>query len=167
MNQLIRIATKVSLFLGAVCLSSGLEARAEHAKVELTIESQGKQVTSFVDQTPPEIGKSPRPVLEVKAGEPIRVQWFFQNVYPNKTLKDVVMHFYVAKAEKVGQKEVPDTTGEVELETAFDMDFKPGAKAGARSRFVIDKPGVYMVRVESRQTQSDHEHFAAVDLIVK
>ena len=158
------IAIQASLL--ALYLTVSL-AHAEHAKVELTIESQGKQVTSFVDQTPPEIGKSPRPVLEVKAGEPIRVQWFFQNVYPNKTLKDVVMHFYVARSEKVGQKDLPDTTGDVELETAFDMDFKPGAKAGARTRFVIDKPGVYMVRVESRQTQSDHEHFAAIDLVVK
>jgi hypothetical protein len=32
---------------------------------------------------------------------------------------------------------------------------------------VIKTPGVYMVRVESRQTNSDHEHFAAIDLVVK
>jgi hypothetical protein len=47
------------------------------------------------------------------------------------------------------------------------MDFKPGAKAGARNSFKVDKPGVYLIRVESRQTQSDHEHFAAVDLVVE
>lgn len=156
------------LLAGLFVVLSGVgQVRAEHAEVELTIESEGKQVTAFVDQTPPEIGKSPRPVLEIRAGQPVRVQWFFRNVYPNKTLKDVVMHFYVARADKVGQKQVPDTSGDVELETAMEMDFKPGAKAGARSRFVIDKPGVYMVRVESRQTQSDHEHFAAIDLVVK
>ncbi|MFM1802107.1 MAG: hypothetical protein RJA81_1459 [Planctomycetota bacterium] len=140
---------------------------AEHAKVELTVESGGNQVTAFVDQTPPPVGKSPRPVLEVKAGEPVKIQWIFQNVYPNKTLNNVVMHFYVAKAEKVGQRELPDISGDVELETAFDMDFKPGARAGARNRIVLTNPGVYMVRVESRQTDSDHEHFAAIDLIVK
>ena len=33
MNQTIRIAKKVSLFVWAVCLSSGLEVSAEHAKV--------------------------------------------------------------------------------------------------------------------------------------
>jgi hypothetical protein len=140
---------------------------AEHAKIELTVEAGGNQVTAFVDQTPPPVGKSPRPVLEVKAGEPIKIQWIFQNVYPNKTLKNVVMHFYVAKADKVGQKELPDISGDVELETAFDMDFGPGAKAGARNRLVLNQPGVYLVRVESRQTESDHEHFAAVDLVVK
>ncbi|MFM7131233.1 MAG: hypothetical protein ACKO0V_17940 [bacterium] len=142
-------------------------ALAEHAKVELTVEAGGKKETAFVDQTPPPVGKSPRPVLEVKAGEPIQIQWVFQNVYPTKTLTNVVMHFYVAKADKVGQKELPDISGEVELETAFDMDFKPGARAGGRNRMVIKNPGVYMVRVESRQTNSDHEHFAAIDLVVK
>lgn len=156
-----------TLAFAAIIASFASAARAEHAKVELTVTAGDKQVTSYVDQTPPAIGKTPRPVLEVKAGEPIRVQWYFQNVYPNKTLENVVVHFYVAKAEKVGQKDLPDTSGDVELETAFDMDFKPGAKAGARSRFVIDKPGVYMMRVETLQTQSDHEHFSAIDIVVK
>ena len=160
---------RLTALLSAVVLLTygAATAHAEHAKVELTVTAGDRTVTSFVDQTPPAIGKTPRPVLEVKAGEPIRVQWYFQNVYPNKTLENVVVHFYVAKAEKVGQKDLPDTSGDVELETAFDMDFKPGAKAGARSRFVIDKPGVYMMRVETLQTQSDHEHFSAIDIVVK
>ena len=46
------------------------------------------------------------------------------------------------------------------------MDFKPGRKAGQRSTLKIDEPGAYLVRVETRNTQSDHEHFAAIDLIV-
>ena len=53
------------------------------------------------------------------------------------------------------------------LETAFDMDFKPGAKAGQRNTLRIDTPGVYLIRVETRETQSDHEHFAAIDLVVE
>jgi hypothetical protein len=160
----IRIAVVLASFSFVAIAAS---ARGEHAKVELNVSAGREQVTAYVDQTPPAVGKSPRPVIEVKAGEPIRVQWYFQNVYPNKTIENVVVHFYVVKAEKVGQKELPDTSGEVELETAFDMDFKPGAKAGARSRFVIDTPGVYLMRVETIQTKSDHEHFAAVDIVVK
>jgi hypothetical protein len=75
----------------------------------------------------------------------------------------------VAKEQAAGQKPTPDLGIEtnVVLETAFEMDFKPGAKAGARNTFRIDKSGAYPVRVESRQTQSDHEHFAAVDLVVE
>ena len=40
-------------------------------------------------------------------------------------------------------------------------------KAGARTRVKIDRPGVYLVRIETRNTQSDHEHFAAIDLVVE
>ena len=142
---------------------------AEHAKMNLDVSASGEQVTAYVDQTPPEHGKNPRPVLKVKAGRPIKIQWSLTNVYPNKTLPNVVVHFYVAKEQAAGQKPTPDLGVEdiVVLEAAFEMDFKPGAKAGARNTLRIDKPGAYLVRVESRQTGSDHEHFAAVDLVVE
>lgn len=142
-------------------------ARAEHAKVTLDVESGGGKTTAFVDQTPPESGKNPRPVAKVKAGEPIKVVWMFQNTYPNKTIKDVVVHFFIAPQAKVGQKELPILSDDVVFESAFDMDFKPGAKAGGRQTLTITKPGVYLIRVESIQTQSDHEHFSAVDLVVE
>ena len=143
--------------------------RAEHAKINLDVSASGEQVTAFVDQTPPEHGKNPRPVLKVKAGQPIKIQWSLTNVYPNKTLPNVVVHFYIARERAPGQKPTPDLGIEdnVVLETAFEMDFKPGAKAGARNTLRIDKPGAYLVRVESRQTGGDHEHFAAVDLVVE
>ena len=142
-------------------------ARAEHAKITLDVEAPGGKVTAFVDQTPPDSGKNPRPVLTAKAGAPIQVQWFLTNVYPHKTLEDVVVHFFIAPQGKVGQEELPDLGGAVVLETAFDMDFQPGGKAGARSTVTIGTPGVYLVRVETRQTQSDHEHFAAIDLVIE
>ena len=75
-------------------------------------------------------------------------------------------HVDVAREDRAGQKAPPELSGDVVLETAFEMDFKPGAKAGARSTFSIAEPGAYLVRVESRQTGSDHEHFAAVDLVI-
>ncbi len=88
------------------------------------------------------------------------------NVYPHKTLENVVVHFYVAQQTKVGQKELPDLKGDVVTESAFEMDFKPGSKAGQRTKLKIDTPGVYLIRVETRNTQSDHEHFSAIDLVV-
>src|SRR4051812_32255407 len=95
-------------------------ARAEHAKISLDVEAPGGQkVTAFVDQTPPESGKNPRPVLTARAGAPIKVQWILTNVYPHKTLEDVVVHFYIAPQGKVGQKDLPDLRGDVVLETAF------------------------------------------------
>lgn len=148
-------------------LTLALQARAEHAKITLDVESGGRKTSAFVDQTPPQSGKNPRPVAKVKAGEPIKIQWMFQNTYPNKTIKDVVVHFFIAPQGKVGQKELPILGDDVVFESAFDMDFKPGAKAGGRQTLTITQPGTYLIRVESLQTQSDHEHFSAVDLVVE
>ncbi len=144
-------------------------ARAEHAKIELDVSAKGSQETAFVDQTPPDWGKNPRPVARAKKGEPIHVKYMLTNIYPHKTLENVVVHFYVARQGKPGQKELPSLADgkDVVVETAFEMDFKPGAKAGARTTFKIDAPGSYLVRVETKQTQSDHEHFAAIDLVVE
>jgi hypothetical protein len=142
-------------------------SRAEHAKVTLDVESKGEKKTAFVDQTPPEVGKNPRPILKVKKGDPIKIQWMFTNIYPHKTLENVVIHFYIAPQKKVGLKEVPTIGEDVVFESAFEMDFKPGAKAGGRQTLSIPTPGIYLIRVESRQTQSDHEHFGAIDLVVE
>ncbi len=146
---------------------SAVAARAEHAKINLDVSSPRDQQTAFVDQTPPESGKNPRPVLKAKVKDAIKIQWVLTNVYPHKTLENVVVHFFVARQEKVGQKALPDLRGDVVLESAFDMDFKPGAKVGQRTTLRIDSPGVYLIRVETRQTQSDHEHFSAIDLVIE
>jgi hypothetical protein len=157
-----RVTTALVLAL-AFCGS----VRAEHAKINLDVAvAGGEQVTAHVDQTPPESGKNPRPVIHARAGQPIRIHWILTNVYPNKTLQDVVVHFFIAPQEKVGQRELPTLGDDVVLETAFDMDFQPGGKAGGRQTIRIDEPGVYLVRVETRQTQSDHEHFSAIDLVI-
>ena len=147
-------------------ISLGAPTRAEHAKIVLDVAGSGGQQTAFVDQTPPATGKNPRPVLKVKAGDPIKVQWTLTNVYPHKTLENVVVHFFIARATKVGAKDLPDLNGEVVLESAFEMDFKPGAKAGQKNTLRLPSPGVYLIRVETRQTNSDHEHFSAIDLVV-
>ena len=93
----------------------------------------------------------------------------FTNVYPHKTLENVVLHFFVAREESAGQKTLPDLSHDdaAEVETALEMTFKPGTKAGQKSTIRLDTPGVYLIRIESRETQSDHEHFAAVDLIIE
>jgi hypothetical protein len=142
-------------------------ARAEHAKINLDVVTPREQKTAFVDQTPPDWGKNPRPIVRARAGDLIRVNWTLTNVYPHKTLENVVVHFFIAHEEKVGQKEPPDLRGDVVVESAFEMDFKPERKAGQRQSVRIDTPGVYLIRVETRQTQSDHEHFSAIDLVVE
>ena len=140
----------------------------EHAKIELTVRAGDNQATAHVDQTPPQSGKNPRPVIKAKAGENLRVQYMFTNDYPNKTITDVVVHFYIVRIDKVGQKEIPALEGDgLVLETAHDLDFRPGGHTGGRASLKIPHPGVYLVRVESRNTQSDHEHFSAIDLVIE
>jgi hypothetical protein len=150
-----------------VLVLAPLRAQAEHAKITLEVAAPGGQQTAYMDQTPPEWGKNPRPVVKARTGDPIKIQVMFINVYPHKTLENAVIHFFVVRQEKPGQKEIPALKDDVLLETAFDMDLKPGGKAGQRSTLRIDVPGVYLVRVESKNTQSDHEHFAAIDLVVE
>ncbi len=152
---------KFSILLAVVLLVFARSARAEHAKITLEASGRGEKQTAYVDQTPP------RPVLTVKAGEPLKIQYTLTNVYPHKTLENVVVHFFVVRQTKVGQKDLPEVDDEVVLETAFDIDLKPGAKAGQRNTLRIEKAGVYLIRVETRQTNSDHEHFSAIDLVVE
>jgi hypothetical protein len=155
-------------FLFGIVLGCALVTplRAEHAKINLEVAAASGQVSASVDQTPPAWGKNPRPLLKAKVGDPIRINFVLTNVYPHKKLENVVVHFFVAPQKKAGQHDLPDLNLEVVTETAFEMDFKPGGKAGQRMTIRIDKPGVYLVRIETRNTQSDHEHFAAVDLVV-
>ena len=162
-----RHALPFCVAIGFLCEIGSSSVRAEHAKITLDVTTSKGQETAFVDQTPPASGKNPRPVLKAKVGEPIKVQYMLTNVYPHKTLENVVVHFFVARQAKVGQKELPDLQGDVVTESAFEMDFKPGAKAGQKSSFRVDKPGVYLIRVETSQTDSDHEHFSAIDLVVE
>src|SRR5271166_3214794 len=117
--------SRPSLFLAVpiTALISTSWARGEHAKISLEVATAREQVTAFVDQTPPEWGKNPRPVLKAKINEPIRINYLLTNVYPHKTLENVVVHFFIAPQKQVGQKELPDLKGDIIMETAFDMDF--------------------------------------------
>jgi hypothetical protein len=160
-----RLITRLTTI--SVALMAAPAVQGEHAKINLEVSTGRENVAAYVDQTPPEWGKNPRPVIKARVNEPIRVQCLLTNVYPHKTLANVVVHFFIARQRSVGQKELPDVRGDVVMETAFDMDFKPGTKAGQRSTVKIDTPGVYLVRIETRNTQSDHEHFAAIDLVVE
>jgi hypothetical protein len=161
MPRLINLLTAMAL-----ASMTSTAVRAEHAKITLEVSTGRETVTAFVDQTPPESGKNPRPILKAKVNEPIRIKYVLTNVYPHKLLENVVVHFFIARQDKVGQKELPDLKGDVVMESAFDMDFKPGTKAGQRSTVKIDTPGVYLIRLETRNTQSDHEHFSAIDLVI-
>ena len=112
-------------------------------------------------------GLLPRPLLKVKAGDPLVLQFFFTNTYPHGEIKGATVSYFVVREEKPRQKNVPDLTQGVITQGRFTLNFKPKGRAGARVHFTITTPGFYLVRVQSGNTQSDHEHFSALDLQVE
>lgn len=153
--------------LGLILLFSG-SARAEHFKIELTVKSGQDQQTAHADTDPPPQGSNPRPVCHAKRGEELTLQFFFSSNFPHSAIKNVRVCYYIAAIKEAGKRALPDPGKPRLLEGAFDMDFKPDTgKVGLRQRIHIDQPGVYLVRVESQHSDSDHEHFAALDLVIE
>ena len=149
-------------------------ARAEHASIDLRVFHYDPvtgaikgQANSSADADPPAGGLQPRPLLKVRAGEPLALQFFYTNTYPHGEVPDVTIHYFVVREEKARQKTVPDLTKGVVTQGRFTLDFKPKAKVGARVEFTVPAPGLYLLRVQSEHTQSDHEHFSAIDLQVE
>jgi hypothetical protein len=147
---------------------------AEHANIELTVSRLDRatgavkgEVSSSADAEPPAGGHNPRPLLKVKAGEPLVLQFFFTNTYPHGDLKGATVSYFVVREDKLRQTNVADLSRGVITQGRFTLNFKPKGRAGTRVRFTIPNPGFYLVRVQSGNTQSDHEHFSAIDLQVE
>lgn len=154
-----------------VCASA---ARAEHANITLRLvrldpaSGQSKdEATAVADQEPPLGGVIPRPLLTVKAHDPLVLQFIFVNTYPHGVTKDVTVRYFVARTDKVRQKALPDLKQGTVVEGEFYLHFKPKCRVGARVSFTAPEPGTYLLRVDSLNTSSDHEHFAAIDLQVE
>lgn len=151
-----------------------LNVRGEHAYIALRVfhvdPDSGKaraEASAAADQEPPAGGVHARPRFKVKAGEPLVLQFIYDNAYPHGATKDVRIRYFVARAEKVGQKMTPPLDDNVVTKGQFQMNFKPKCRVGARVAFTVRAPGVYQLRVDSFNTNSDHEHFAAIDLQVE
>lgn len=150
----------------AVLFFAGV-ARAEHFNIELTVKGKTDNARASADTSPPPQGHNPRPVCHVKAGEELVVQFFFTSNFPHNTIPGVIVRYYLVGEKKVAQEAIPDRGGAL-VQGQFVMDFKPETgKVGLRQRLRIDKPGVYLLRVESDHSDSDHEHFSAIDVVVE
>jgi hypothetical protein len=157
-----------------VCLALAawpLAARAEHARIDLKLlrinptSGAAEEVASArSDQEPPLGGRNERPLATVKAGEELVLQFILTNTYPHGVKKDVTVRYCVVREQKRGQKTVPDLKEGVVTRGDFKMNFKPACRVGARVVFRIKEPGIYLLRVETLNTDSDHEHFSAIDV---
>jgi hypothetical protein len=160
--------SRALVIAAALALAAPEVVRAEHFDIKLlAVGPDGVTQQAFADQSPPEGGINPRPVLKVRAGDRITVQFIMTNVYPHGTAGHAGVHYFVVKERDLGQKPVPAVTQDVVLEGTFTFDLKPQARIGARQQLVIRQPGNYLLRVESQRTQRDHEHFSAIDLQIQ
>ena len=152
-------------------LATPWTARAEHATIDLRIfrenpetgESKAEAAAS-ADEEPPAGGVQPRPLFKVKAGEPLVLQFILINTYPHGVNKDVSVRYFVAREQAPKQKELPELGEGVVTQGRFVLNFKAKTRVGARVAFTIREPGIYLLRVETMNTGSDHEHFSAIDL---
>ena len=169
MNTMKRI-----LFAAMILAAFPLLARAEHADIVLKVfridPDTGvtrDESIAYSDQEPPAGGVKARPLFKVKANDQLVLQFILINTYPHGVNKDVTVRYCVARREKVKQKEVPDFRGDMVTKGQFKLNFKPKTRVGARVAFTIPEPGIYMLRADTLNTSSDHEHFSAIDLQVE
>jgi hypothetical protein len=156
------------LLMSAACLALvASNALAEHAVIKLQITSPDGKQESFADQEPPAGGIKRRPRISVTHGKPLVFEFVLTNAYPHKQIEGVVVRYFVVRTGAFGSKEVPDLKASAVTEGTVNMNFKPKCRLGARLNVRIDEPGIYLVRVDTQNTQSDHEHFSAIDLEVK
>ena len=153
-------------FIAAILLATAA-LRAEHFKIELTIQPSAEDSTAHSDTEPPMGGLHPRPLCHVKAGQEITLQFFFTSNFPHDPLKSVGVHYFIAREKEAGTKAQAEPDKAPVLDGRFVMDFKPETgRVGLRQRLHIDQAGTYLVKVISENSDSDHEHFAAIDLVV-
>lgn len=146
-------------------------AFGEHAAINLTVNTGGETVVAHADEEPPLGGHEKRTVQKVKAGSPLVMQFILTNLYPHEIRKNAIVRYYVVRIEIARQKPTPspkDTKPEnIIVQGRVQMNFKPKCRVGARLKFRLPKAGVYRVRVETENTDSDHEHFSAIDLVAE
>jgi len=152
------------------------EVRADHFAIDLEVKGPKAGRTVHAETAGPAdlstLGTKPKPreVLEIQAGDKIIIKWTLASTASKDTAKDVLVHFYAVKIAKQGGPPPPKLDKDVLLETALTMDFKPKDKTEGELSLQVDKPGVYLLRLETIGAAvgaDGHEHFANLDLVAR
>jgi|SRR5665213_3567393 len=166
---------RFSCLLACLALAAlPFSACAEHARIDLKLihidpnrGADGDSVSAAADQEPPPGGFNERPLMKVKAGEPLALQFVLTDTFPHSVIKDATVRYYVAPEDKPGRKGKAELKNGTVTDGQFTLNLKPKCRVGARALFSIKEPGFYVLRVETLNTASDHEHFAAIDIEVE
>jgi hypothetical protein len=156
------------LLLGWLCRPGS--AAANHFTIELKVQAGKASATAHAETAALGVQPKKREVLRVKSGDRITVKWRLTNANSKSEFKNVLVHFFTAKEEKLGQKAPPKLNKSVAAESALSMDFKPGDLSRGEMVFTISTPGYYLLRLETIGAavgEDGHEHFAALDLAVE
>jgi hypothetical protein len=151
-----------------ICLLA--HARADNLTIDLKVKAGTTTKKAESEITAVGVKPKARSVLEATAGKTVSVTYSVTSTANKDTTKDVTVHFFVVKIDKVGQTTVPKLDKDVAAESALTMDFAPKDVAKGEMSLKIEKPGVYLLRVETIGAAvgvDGHEHFAAMDLVVK
>src|SRR5207302_4377561 len=124
-------------------------ARADHFSIDVNARADEVIKSAATDTAGLGVKPRPRAVLEAKAGKTVTVKWTVTSTAKQAVVKDVLIHFFVVKEEKLGQATVPALDKNVAVESALTMDFKPKDKAKGDLSFKIDTPGTYLLRLET------------------
>lgn len=161
----------IALMIAPVVLLTAASpaGRADEFTLKLKVDAPDHPVST--KETVESTAEKPpaRPVVELMHDKPVSVSWHAENTSDSEEYKDVLVHFFVVKEEKTGQREIPPLTEDVTYEGALTADFKPHDDADWKWMLKIHEPGNYLLRVETLGMETDHghNHFAAMDLIVK
>jgi hypothetical protein len=141
--------------------------QAHHFTIDLKVQTPQTSKTAQADLAAIGVKPKTRDVLVVKSGVPITVKWTLKHTDSKVQAKNILVHFFVAPEEKIGQLFAPKLDNKVVAESALTMDFEPGDQTEGTLVFSIPRPGAYLLRLETIGASvgpDGHEHFAALDL---
>ena len=137
--------------------------------VSLSVSDGQNSQTGKTENDPPKLREVVvRPSMESAFGKRCTASFKITNQF-RSAIKDVLVHFYVVRIDKLGQKPPPLEPNEVVIESAQTVDFDPKGSTSGELQFVCDRPGMYLVRIETSgiAEATGSENYAAIDLIVK
>ncbi len=146
-------------------------ARADHFTIDLEVKAPKANKTVHAETLGLGVKTKPRAVLEIQAGDKITIKWTLASAAKD-VVKDVQIQFYAVRIPKPGDPAPPPREFDKDaiLQTALTMDFKPKDKTEGELSLQVDKPGTYLLRLETKGAAvgpDDHEHFATLDVIAR
>ncbi len=169
MKILRRLPLTVAIVAAGCLAGVASDAFAADFEISLQVKSAATQQSTKLTETQPSSTRPrPRPVFSVDANETLLVSWKAVNNSQQTTFQDVLIHCVVVAEKEPGQAAMPDLKNP-EQESALTMDFKPRDSSTGEFTLKIDRPGAYLVRVETQYMADKygHDYYAALDLICK